>query len=416
MKLLIVGSGPSGLLLALMLAKKGVDVTLVEKSTELDKQPRATHYAAPAIYELARAGVLDEMYEGGFVPNGVSWRKLDGTRLTGLVAKGVIPDDYPYRMVCYPLDRLGPLLLKHVQKLPNVQILWSHDVTSIGQDADSAWVEAETPGGTKHITADYLVGCDGANSIVRRRLFGDFEFPGFTWDEQIVATNTYYDFDQFGWTDANFIVHPEHYFMAARISPHQGKEAMWRVTYGELPGLTREQMIERQPDKFKTFLPGHPEPDQYKIVNFSPYKIHQRCAKSLRVGRILLAADAAHLCNPFGGLGLTGGIADIGGLYDCLLGIHQGLADDSILDQYDRVRREIYDKVINPMSSENFTRLNRQDPEKAMENDPFFQLCLKGESDKEFSKNMQLAVKDLLQHDFTQYYKKDVAGATAIPS
>lgn len=189
LQLLIVGSGPSGLLLALLLAKKGVDVTLVERSTELDKQPRATHYAAPAIYELARAGVLDEMYEGGFVPDGVSWRKLDGTRLTGLVAKGVIPDDYPYRMVCYPLDRLGPLLLKHVKKLPNVQILWSHDVTSIGQDVDSAWVEAETVDGTKHISADYLVGCDGANSIVRRRLFGDFEFPGFTWDEQIVATN-----------------------------------------------------------------------------------------------------------------------------------------------------------------------------------------------------------------------------------
>lgn len=73
---------------------------------------------------------------------------------------------------------------------------------------------------------------------------------------------------------------------------------MWRVTYGELPGLTREQLISRQPEKFRTFLPGHPGPDQYKIVNFSPYRIHQRLAKKLRIGRILLAADAAHLCNP----------------------------------------------------------------------------------------------------------------------
>lgn len=111
-------------------------------------------------------------------------------------------------------------------------------------------------------------------------------------------TQTYYDFDQFDWEDSNFIVHPEHYFMAARISPYRGKEALWRITYGERPGLTREELVARQPAKFRTFLPGHPEPDQYRIVNFSPYRIHQRCAESLRVGRILLAADAAHLCNP----------------------------------------------------------------------------------------------------------------------
>ena len=86
--------------------------------------------------------------------------------------------------------------------------------------------------------------------------------------------------------------------MAARISPHRGREAMWRVTYGELSGLTKDQLLARQPEKFRTFLPGHPEPEQYEIVNFSPYLIHQRCAEKIRVGRVLLAADAGHLCNP----------------------------------------------------------------------------------------------------------------------
>lgn len=82
--------------------------------------------------------------------------------------------------------------------------------------------------------------------------------------------------------------------MAARIS----NDGLWRVTYGEVAGLTSEQLRERQPDKFKQMLPGHPEPNDYQMVNFSPYKIHQRLAKSMRVGRFLLAADAAHLCNP----------------------------------------------------------------------------------------------------------------------
>ena len=82
--------------------------------------------------------------------------------------------------------------------------------------------------------------------------------------------------------------------MAARIT----NDGMWRVTYGETAGLTKEQYIERQPAKYKAMLPGHPEPYEYRLTNISPYKIHQRLAEKMRVGRFLLAADAAHLCNP----------------------------------------------------------------------------------------------------------------------
>ena len=75
-------------------------------------------------------------------------------------------------------------------------------------------------------------------------------------------------------------------------------DGLLRITYGEEGSLTREQMLERQPWKYKQFVPGAPEPSEYEIRNFSPYKIHQRCAESFRKGRFLLAADAAHLCNP----------------------------------------------------------------------------------------------------------------------
>lgn len=78
--------------------------------------------------------------------------------------------------------------------------------------------------------------------------------------------------------------------MAAKIT----KDGLYRVTYGELPGLTHEELRKRQPEKFRTMLPGHPEPEEYRIVNFSPYRIHQRVAPSMRVGRFCLAADAAH--------------------------------------------------------------------------------------------------------------------------
>lgn len=174
--------------MALILAKQGIDIEIVEKAATLDKQPRATHYSAPAVYELVRAGVADEIYRSGYVPQGACWRKPDGTRLVGITATGVIPEDYPYKMVCYPLDKLCPLLLKHVLEFYNVRVNWSHNVVNTGQDDNNAWVEVETPEGLRKLSADYVVGCDGARSNVRRGLFGE-EFPGFTWDEQIVATN-----------------------------------------------------------------------------------------------------------------------------------------------------------------------------------------------------------------------------------
>lgn len=74
-------------------------------------------------------------------------------------------------------------------------------------------------------------------------------------------------------------------------------------------------------------------------------------------------------------MGLTGGIADVGSLYESLAGIHMGRADDSILDKYDEVRRKIWHGIINPISSENMQRLYQYSgPDEFMEKDPFFKM------------------------------------------
>ncbi|KAL5622318.1 hypothetical protein FOBRF1_001568 [Fusarium oxysporum] len=160
------------------------------------------------------------------------------------------------------------------------------------------------------------------------------------------------------------------------------KDGLWKVTYGEIPGLSKEQYLERQAWKFETMLPGNPKPKDWNCTASSPYKWHQRLPESLRVGNILLAGDSAHLCNPFGGLGLTSGIFGVGGPYDCLYGIATGQANESILDRYSDTRRQIYRDSTDPISTGNMKRL-LYDPEEALEKDQFLQLC----------------------HDFTQYYK-----------
>ena len=169
-------------------------------------------------------------------PTSVSWRRFkDHSVITGMDnAPMQNVDGEDLRMVCLVLDQLDRLMLDEYLDKYNGKISWKHKVVGVGQDEKQAWVDVETPEGNKKVYGDYIVGCDGANSAVRKSLFGD-EFPGFTWDQQIVASNVsrrrrsdsnvflgrlthtqvYYDFTKFGFKDSSFILHPEHFFVSS---------------------------------------------------------------------------------------------------------------------------------------------------------------------------------------------------------
>lgn len=116
---------------------------------------------------------------------------------------------------------------------------------------------------------------------------------------------------------------------------------MYRVSYGEDASLSYEDARANLDHKFNKIFPG-PKPVKYDLRMFSLYKLHQRRSNKFRVGRVLLAGDAAHACNPFGGMGLTGGICDAGGLSDCLIGVLRKGCDDNLLDKYASIRQQIF--------------------------------------------------------------------------
>jgi len=130
----------------------------------------------------------------------------------------------------------------------------------------------------------------------------------------------------------------------------------------------------------------------------------ERCAPSFRKGRILLAGDAAHLCNPWGGLGITGGFIDVGGLYDCLAGIWHGKADQSILDVYSEKRIDAYKRVTDPVTQANFKRTSDSSPDTILDRDPFLQACRQAETDEELRKKLLLSSLDI-RYNFTQHYR-----------
>lgn len=189
-KVIIVGAGPSGLLLAVLLSKHGIPVTVLEMSHQVDGQPRAAHYGPPAMPDLQRAGILDILKKKGLTLNTMTWRRFeDWSYIAGFDAEVISDvDGNDWRTMSYPLQDLDQLMLDHFVEKYNGDVKWLHKVLEVGQDAEKAWVDVETPEGKKRIEADYVIGCDGANSQVRKSLFGN-EFPGFTWDAQIIATN-----------------------------------------------------------------------------------------------------------------------------------------------------------------------------------------------------------------------------------
>jgi 2-polyprenyl-6-methoxyphenol hydroxylase-like FAD-dependent oxidoreductase len=96
----------------------------------------------------------------------------------------------------------------------------------------------------------------------------------------------------------------------------------------------------------------------------SPYRVHDRCTERFRIGRVLMAGDAAHLVNPIGGLGLTGGILDAVPLGRALAEVIAGRRDDRVLDAWAHERRRIFLDVTAPTAKENRRRVGERDPER----------------------------------------------------
>ena len=253
----------------------------------------------------------------------------------------------------------------------------------IQQSQQGVDITTKSPEGVKHLHSRYLVGADGGKSGVRRLL--NIPFDGFTWNANLVACNVVYPFEKYGFKDANYIVDKEHWCLIAKLN----EPGLWRCSYGELPDLTREQLLERQPMKFEAMFPG-PRHLQYQLKNASPYKINQRCAETFRKGSCLLAGDAAHLCNPYGGMGLTGGILDAGALGDVLVAVIKQGKSESLLDSYAEKRKKVFQEVVDPRSQANVQRVS-QDPEIAAQNDPFLKML----NDPLMDKSKMRGLKDL---------------------
>lgn len=184
----------------------------------------------------------------------------------------------------------------------------------------------------------------------------------------------------------------EFWGLVAKRGKAKGPEGeLWRVTYGDsASNLSDQEYLNRREIAFKKMLPGHPDPGQYKVTQTDQFRIHNRCVEKMRVGRVFLAGDAAHVCNPFGGYGCMAAVLDVDGLADCLIGYYEGKADEDILDAYAEVRRDKFLNFIDRRSRKNMDRISKTNADNALETDPFLALLKGMEGDAEETRKFLL--------------------------
>jgi 3-(3-hydroxy-phenyl)propionate hydroxylase len=360
--ILIAGAGPTGLMCALALGKQGIPVEVCEAEHSLAHDLRAGSYHPPTQEMMAKYGITQRMHEHGLQVRRWQIRERRGD-LVAQFDLGLLSDvtAYPYRLHLEQ-HRLTPIQLDILRKETNAKVHFGHRVIGFEQKGDSRGgslrVKVENDGIPGTIEASWLIGADGGRSTIRKLL--PVEFEGFTWPEQFLVVSTPYDFGQHGYALNAYIADPVEWSAVFKM-PDAGPPGVWRVVFPTDTSMPDDELLDPKhvESKMQRF---HARSEPYQVRHKVIYRVHQRVASEWRLGRVLLAGDAAHLNNPLGAFGLNSGIHDAVNLADKLGRVWRGEAGEELLDLYVRQRRVACIDSVQAISIRNKRLLEERDP------------------------------------------------------
>ena len=327
---LIAGAGPTGLVLALWLAKNGVKVRIVDKAPEPGTTSRALAVQARTLEFYRQLGIADSVVARGLQIGAVNFwvRGEKAARLPiGEIGKGVSP--FPYVLI-FPQDQHEKLLIEHLEAA-GVEVERPVEFLSYEETPDGVQARLKRANGREETCeAKYICGCDGARSVLRGLIRAGF--PGGTYVQlfyvaDVKAKGPTMDKElHVALDDADFLaVFPLKDEGTARLigTVRQEAEARAAELKWEDVSSTVIQNLGIKVDK----------------VNwFSTYHVHHRVAGTFRRGRVFLLGDAAHIHSPAGGQGMNTGIGDAVNLGWKLADVVRGRADEKLLDTYQSER------------------------------------------------------------------------------
>ena len=351
---IISGAGPVGMSLALALARNDVSVVVLEKLDELSHEARASTIHPPTLEFFDEIGIIDDILANGLRIESLQFWERKERELVADFPYKLIENDtkYPFRFQC-PQSTVTRIILKHIEQTDCGKVLFKHEFISAEQNETCVKVIANTPEGEAEFCAKYLIGCDGSFSKVRENL--GLSFDGKIYEDRflLVSTNANLNgiFPNMG--TVAYIFDPEEWVIIMTLP--DTVRLVFRLNPDE--NADEAKQLENVKIRIANFLQTELT---YEIKAVSTYHVHQRVTETFRVGRTILAGDAAHINNPTGGMGMNSGIHDAQLLAKNLIEVLNG-ADDSLLDDYAKIRKEVAVKMVQSTTDENYRNLSASD-------------------------------------------------------
>jgi 2-polyprenyl-6-methoxyphenol hydroxylase-like FAD-dependent oxidoreductase len=327
----IVGCGPVGAALAILLGQRGWRVRVLERWPQPYPLPRAVHLDHEAMRVLQAAGVTAELAPRTEAASVYEWRNARRELLLQIGRDaGASLSGWPEsNMFCQP--ELEAILEARLRALPSVALQRGLEVTSVSDAGPGALLRARSAAGAElELEARYAVGCDGAQSLVRGALGAAWSDLGFHFDWLVVDV---IPGDPRRWDPLNWqLCDPTR--PTTLVSGGPGRR---RFEFMRLPHETREE-LEREERVWRLLAPWEVHPGNAKLERFALYTFRACQADRWRSGRLFVAGDAAHLMPPFAGQGLCAGLRDAANLAWKLDQALAGRAGDALLDSYQSER------------------------------------------------------------------------------
>ncbi len=332
---LVIGAGPTGLVFAAELIRHGTTCRIVDKAEGPTPLSKATTVQARSLEMFEDLGFVDKAIAAGTQSHGVNI--YHGTQRLLHVSYDELESPYPY-LLNIPQSTLERVLGEHVESL-GLKIEWRTELVGFTQDAEGVTATLRRADGQEEtVRAAWLVGCDGAHSVVRHTL--NISFAGHSYSQW------------FGLADATLqwglrhdelhgFVHPTGLFFAI---PEPGDNRYRVVMEAEEPPPGTELTLADFQAALDQRGPGNAILSDPGWI--TPFKVNARRAEKYRIGRAFIAGDAAHIHSPTGGLGLNTGMQDGYNLAWKLALVIRGLADPSLLDSYEAERAPVADAVL----------------------------------------------------------------------
>lgn len=347
---LVVGAGPAGLTVASELHRHGVRFRIIDRLVQPPQYAKAVGIQPRTLEIWEDMGVLREMLDHSvemlgqivFV-NGAETSRLELS----------LPSQVPYAFMCLPQYETERLLTEHLQRLGG-SVERGVALTSLNQEPDGVSATLASPSGEQHVRASFLVGCDGAHSVVRHQLGLGFE--GGRFSEEYMLGDV-----EVSWRlPPGFAIRAMHTtdgstddLLVCIPLPGRGRYRMSMFVPPQLAGSETEHgFASDRPaprlDHIQAVLDRlAPEPTTARNLRWSSiFRISHRLVERYSLGRVFLCGDAAHIHPPTGAQGMNTGIQDGYNLAWKLALAVRGLGAPALLESYDQERRPVGEDVV----------------------------------------------------------------------